>query len=215
MPILAPTFLFRFAAPLLKYDAAWSAQALQLDDRYRLPSFGELEDRPVFADLRAGWNAEGLYFSLRVVGKRQPPWCRETRVEDSDGVQLLIDTRDTRNIHRAGRFCHRFVLLPFGAGRRLDEPAARLLPINRARENPKPVSGDALPIRSEVRIDGYLLEAHVPAAALTGYDPAEHPRLGFSYAVADRELGVQTFSIGLGFPFLEDPTLWGTLELRG
>jgi hypothetical protein len=213
-PILAPTFLFRFAAPLWRYDGSWSPQGLALDERFRLPSFGELEDRRVYADLRAGWNESGLFYWLRVDGKRQPPWCRETRIEDSDGLQLWIDTRDTRNIHRAGRFCHRFALLPFGAGRRLDEPSARLLPINRARENPKPFPGEKLPIRSEPRVNGYVLEGHLPAAALTGYDPGEHPRLGFCYAVIDRELGVQTFSIGMEFPILEDPSLWGTLELR-
>lgn len=46
-----------------------------------------------------------------------------------------------------------------------------------------------------------------------GYEPAEHPRLGFTYAVIDRELGEQTFSIGHPMPYDEDPSLWATLEL--
>jgi hypothetical protein len=37
--------------------------------------------------------------------------------------------------------------------------------------------------------------------------------LGFSYAVMDRELGWQTFTVASEFPFDEDPSLWGTLEL--
>jgi hypothetical protein len=61
--------------------------------------------------------------------------------------------------------------------------------------------------------DGYSIEAFVPAAALTGYSPADQPAIGFSYAVIDRELGWQTFSVGPEMPFLEDPSLWGTLEL--
>jgi hypothetical protein len=52
------------------------------------------------------------------------------------------------------------------------------------------------------------------ATALTGYAPAEYPSLGFSYAVMDRELGWQTFTIGPGFPFIADPSLWGNLELQ-
>jgi len=32
---------------------------------------------------------------------------------------------------------------------------------------------------------------------ITGYDPGEQPRLGFSYAVVDPGIGWQTFSIGL------------------
>jgi hypothetical protein len=184
-----------------------------LSDAHRLPSFGELEQRPVFADFRGAWSQEGLAFTLRVTGKKQPPWSRQSRIEDSDGLQVWIDTRDTHNIHRAGRFCHRFAFLPTGGGRRCDKPVAAMLPINRAREQPKPAPAAGLLVRSERRIDGYLLEAHVRAAALTGYDPAEHPRLGFTYAVIDRELGWQTFSVGPEFPFQEDPSLWGSLEL--
>ena len=41
----------------------------------------------------------------------------------------------------------------------------------------------------------------------------ETDRLGFSYLIADRELGSQSLAIGPEFPVLEDPSLWGTLEL--
>ena len=54
----------------------------------------------------------------------------------------------------------------------------------------------------------------VPTAALTGYNPADHPKLGFTYYLFDREFGEQTFSVGSQFPFAADPSLWGTLELR-
>ncbi len=52
-----------------------------------------------------------------------------------------------------------------------------------------------------------------PQLALTGFDPAEHPRIGFTYAIADREIGVHTFSCGPEFPYRDDPSLWATLEL--
>lgn len=211
--LLAPTFLFRFSARCLYRPSLWSDKGVELDEKYVLPCFGELENRPLFADLRGAWSEAGLCFTVRVTGKKQPPWCRPTRLEDSDGLHLWIDTRDTHNIHRASRFCHGFVFMPAGGGRRLDEPLAAPMLINRARENPKPVAEKVLQARSEQRIDGYLLEARIPAAALTGFDPEEHPRLGFSYAVVDRELGWQTFSVGREFPFVEDPSLWGTLEL--
>jgi hypothetical protein len=88
-----------------------------------------------------------------------------------------------------------------------------MLLINRARESPKPIRQGLLRVRSEKRVDGYLLEAFLPAAALTGFDPAEHPRLGFTYAVIDRELGDQTFSCGPEFSYQDDPSLWASLEL--
>jgi hypothetical protein len=154
-----------------------------------------------------------LSFNVRVCGKKQTPWCRLARLEDSDRLEVWIDTRDTHNIHRAGRFCHRFAFLPFGLGQRADQPIARMLDIHRARENPKSIAPELLAARSEKRPDGYLLEAHVPSEALTGFDTEEHSRLGFSYAIVDRELGWQTFSVGPEFPIQEDPSLWGTLEL--
>ena len=211
--LLAPTFLFRFAVPCLHHALLWTDKGIQLPQPYRLPTFGQLEGRPLFADVRAAWSEAGMAFTVRVAGKRQTPWCRETRLDDSDGLQVWIDTRDTHNIHRASRFCHRFVFLPAGGGRRLDEPVADQLLIHRARENAKPVRPGTLKVRSEKRIDGYLVEGHIPARAITGYDPADYARLGFTYAVIDRELGWQTFSVGSEFRFQEDPGLWGTLEL--
>ena len=106
------------------------------------------------------------------------------------------------------------MFLPFGLGSRGDQPIARMLDIHRARENPKEVAPESLAVRSEKRPGGYVLETHIPAAALTGFDVDEHPRLGFSYAVVDRELGWQTFTVGPEFPVVEDPSLWGTLELQ-
>ena len=92
---------------------------------------------------------------------------------------------------------------------------AESLPINRAREPSNPVRPGLLQARSRQLADGYILEALVPAEALTGFDPAEHPRLGFTYAVIDRELGEQTFGVGNPMPYQEDPSLWATLELKG
>ena len=156
-----------------------------------------------------------MVFAVEVTGKKQKAWCRATRLEDSDGLHVWIDTRDTHNIHRAGRFCHRFALLPAGGGSSESQPIASLLTINRARENPKSVADSTLGIRATIRPGGYTLQAYVPAAALTGFDPQEHPRLGFTYAVVDRELGWQTLTLGPESPIDEDPSLWGSLELVG
>ena len=95
----------------------------------------------------------------------------------------------------------------------LDEPTLKLIEIHRSRENPKQALNQSLKIRSEKRIDGYIIEAFIAASALTGFDPVDQPRLGFSYNVIDRELGWQTFSLGPEFPFMSDPSLWGSLDL--
>ncbi|MEX0676635.1 MAG: hypothetical protein WD063_06140 [Pirellulales bacterium] len=211
---LLPTrFLFRFAAPCLYEANLGSGEPRELAAAHRLPSLGELDGEKPFADVRAAWNEAGLALSVRVEGKKHPNWCRETRLDDSDALQVWIDTRDTHNIHRASRFCHRFIFLPGGAGRNYEKPVADQMLVDRARENANPVRPGQLQVASEKRVGGYVLATFIPAAALTGFNPVDHPRLGFTYFVFDRELGQQYFSVGSEFPFASDPSLWGTLEL--
>ncbi|MCA9178983.1 MAG: hypothetical protein KDB14_31180 [Planctomycetales bacterium] len=214
-PLLAPTFLFRFSAPLRRYDLTTEKlpTPLQLGEEYRLPNFAELEGRPAFAELRAAWGPRGLLLQLWVRGKRQSVWCRESRPEDSDGLQVLIDTRDTKSIHRAGRFQHSFYLLPQGSGRGFGEGAGVPMAIPRCRELPAPAPTGSLQVRSRQFDDGYQLDALVAASALTGWDPEQHARIGFSYLLRDRELGHQAFTIGDEFPVTSDPSLWGSLDL--
>lgn len=211
--LVSSTFLFRYSVPFLYCKRLWDEGQVRLTETYRLPSFGELESRPLFADLRGAWSESGLTFTVRVKGKTQSPWCRETRLEESDGLHVWIDTRDTHSVHRASRFCHRFVFLPLGGGRALDRPHADQMLIHRARENANPVRPDDLGVRTQTISSGYELQAHIPDTVLTGFDPAYHSRIGFTYVVMDRELGWQTFSVTSSFPFQEDPSLWGTLEL--
>ena len=160
--------------------------------------FGELEDRPKFADVRVGWHESGLAISVSVKNKNQNAWCRESRPVDSDGLTLLLATRDVQNVHRANRFCHRFVFLPAGAGTRGDRPSPGLVAIDRCRENPKVPDAQVIRIKSKLRAGGYSMRVFLPAAALTGYSPSEFPSLGFSYLLSDRELGWQTFTVGSG-----------------
>jgi hypothetical protein len=211
--LISPTMLCRFAAPCFHTEERWSAGGIKLGEEHRLPCFAELSGARSFADLRLGWSEVGIAINLVVRGKEQTPWCRDSRIDDSDGLQLWIDTRNTQNIHRAGRFCHRFAFLPVGAGRKLDEPVAVLLAINRAKESPREIGAGTLKVRAEMLAGGYRLEGFIAAEALTGYSPADQPALSFTYAVIDRELGRQTFSVGPELPFAEDPSLWGTLNL--
>jgi hypothetical protein len=213
---LIPTrFLFRFSLPCRYRESLWSAQGTGLGEEFRLASFAELENLPEKVEVRAAWSAAGVAFWVQVGGKKQAPWCRASKPEDSDGFQVWIDTRDVHNVHRANRFCHQFLFLPTGGGRNLDEPAAFLVPIHRAKELPHPLKPGAVKIRSEKKKDGYLLEAFLPAEVLTGFDAAEHLRLGFNYALLDRELGEHTLTVGSPMPYDEDPSLWATLELVG
>ncbi|GAB4138202.1 MAG: hypothetical protein Tsb009_06160 [Planctomycetaceae bacterium] len=70
-----------------------------------------------------------------------------------------------------------------------------------------------IPIVGDVTENGYWLEAWLSADILTGYDPGNHPALGFSYLLRDSELGDQFLTVGTEFPVSHDPSLWTSLEL--
>lgn len=212
-PLLDPTFLFRFEVALRRHPLVWSKTGLSLPEACRLPCFGALAGRPLYAEVRMAWDSTGIGVWMRARGKRQLPWCRQGRAEESDGLHLWIDTRNSPQIHRANRFCHRFVLMPIGGGVRRDLPVGALLPINRARQSPNPVPEGVIRVLGKPTPDGYEMSGLIPAAALTGFDPAEYPQISLWYAAIDRERGWQTFSIGEEFPVAEDPSLWGTARL--
>ncbi|RMF88593.1 MAG: hypothetical protein D6741_18955 [Planctomycetota bacterium] len=179
-----------------------------------MPNTTELDGRRPFATVAVGWNPSGLAIRLIVSGKKQSPWCRRSRIEDSDGLHLWIDTRGVRDVHRASRFCHRFAILPFGGGPEEKDPVRAAVPIPRAQGTPHPRRPDAVHCRSQRLDDGYRLDVYFEADALTGYDPEEHSRLGFNYVVVDREHGQQSLSVDSPvFPFPSDPSLWAGLEL--
>ena len=211
--LIPPRFLFRFAAPCRYRAKLGVAGGLKLSAKYQLPALAELDGKKSFAEVRAAWNDEGLAFSVHVSGKKKPVTCDRHRPEHSDGLALWFDTRDTKNVHRASRFCHQFLLLPFADGPKNNRPIALQSHINRARDNAPLAAPGLIHLRSEREKTGYTLDVFVEAAALSGFDPQEHPRLGFTYAVQDQERGLQTFACGPEFPFNHDPSLWGTLEL--
>ncbi len=212
-PLLDPTMLFKFEVRLLKHDLTWTPRGLSLPESCRLPSFGALSGGPIFADLRVAWSIDGIGFTVKVSGKRAMPWCRDTRLDESDGLHLWMDTRNSPSIHRATQHCHRFLFLPAGGGPQRDRPVATLIPINRARGNPKPIGDRVLQIHAAPKHDGYEMSGLIPATAMTGYEPHDQPRMSFYYAVTDRELGSQSLTLSDQFPVAEDPSLWGEAAL--
>jgi hypothetical protein len=213
--LLDPTFPFRFEVVLQRCRLQWKKTGLALPDGCRMPCLGALADRPLYADLRMAWDTTGIGFSVRATGKRQLPWCRDSRIEESDGLHLWIDTRCSPGIHRANRFCHRFLFMPIGGGPKRDIPVATQVPIQRARQHPNPIASSQLNVSGRPKHDGYELSGIISADALTGFDPRQYPRIGIWYAVVDRERGWQTFSLGPDFPVADDPTLWGDARLVG
>ncbi len=206
-------FRFAFAAPHL---AELSPKALpsELPATCRLPSLTELDGTPDFAEWRCGWNEAGLAISVTVQGKQQSLKCDPLSSKTSDGVHLWIDTRCTQNVHRATRFCHHFVMLPMGRGAGKREPSITQFPFANAREEVSERSaGVSVTLSNQVTADGYQLCVWFSAAALHGFDPESHAKLGFYGVVRDAELGEQFLTVGREFPIDFDPSMWQILEL--
>ena len=217
IPIIPNRFLVRLCHPCSYVggvpDSSEDAEHLvDLPEAARLNNFADLDGAANFADVRLAWNEFGLAVQVQVSGKEEAPAGDAARPWSSDGLMLWIDTRDARSSHRATRYCHQFHFLPAGGGEDKDQPAVVPMKINRALQDAPLASGSDIPFRTVRTKAGYRIEAFLPAAVLSGFDPAEHPRLGFYYLVRDRELGDQFLSVNGDFPFADDPSLWSVLE---
>jgi hypothetical protein len=215
MQLIPNRFLFRTSHPCL-YVAGIpddDEDLFHLSPACRLDNFAALDGKDNFADVRLAWNEDGLAVEVEVRGKEQPPAGDAARPRLSDGLTLWVDTRDSRGSHRASRFCHQFHFLPRGGGEDKDEPAFVQSKINRALADAPLASPGDVALRCRTRATGYRLAAFLPAAVLTGFDPAQNPRLGVFYVVRDAERGEQALGASSDMPFAEDPTLWSVLEL--
>ena len=213
--LVPPRFLFRWSFLVRRNDSVphQSGRLLGLPEDCRIPSLAELDSSPGFADVRLAWNDGGLGVSVEVRGRTQRLKCSIASPSVSDGIHVWIDTRNTKTVHRATKFCQQFSLLPSGGGRTEADPLGIAIPLARAREESLLADTSLIRVQSEVRSEGYWLDAWLPAEALIGYDPSQHPQLGFHCVVRDSELGEQSLSVGSEFPHASDPSLWPTIVL--
>jgi hypothetical protein len=213
-PLLPQAFWFRLALPCRRVDGLPRSQGrlLDLPASCALPATAALEGREPWAEVRVAWNPGGLAVTVEA---RRRAGAIASDPEAADGVEVWVDTRDTRTIHRASRFCHRFAAVLTARGRASGavDVAVSRRPIARALAEPPPLRSGSIPARAELMRGAWRLELFLPAEALHGFDPETNRRLGFCYRAfgpdADQVLGV-----GREFPVGEDPSLWSTLELR-
>src|SRR5258708_17241579 len=219
MALIPHRFLLRLAYPCRyaqKIPLEDDDALLDLSADYRIDNLAAMDGQTNFADVRLAWNESGIGLQVEVTGKEAPPQGSPDRPRGSDGVTLWLDTRGDRTFHRASRFCHQFHFLPAAGGTDRDEPLFVQSKINLALQDAPFADNSDVPVRVERIKGGYRLEAFLPAAAVNWFDPAEHPKLGFYYAVRDLERGEQVLAVGADFPFADDPSLWATLEfVRG
>jgi len=208
--------LFNLSVPVHRAPQEGAAITIdgKLDDwseRHRLPEVA-LEGRSPFAALWMAWSPGGLWFAAFVPRTRAPQVIPK-RLAAGDCLELYIDTRDIRSAHRAGRYCHKFVVAPVGGAGRGRHPIFEHQGIARALANPPTVLPEQIELAADVFSDGYTLEMRFPASALTGYDVEVNRRLGLAYVVHDIEREMQVWPHQNDLPVWIDPSLWAVIEL--
>lgn len=205
-------FTFEQAVPALEGTPFMTGSLTGWPDENRLPDLMGVEGKDAYADVYLGWTEEGVYLGVDARGKPGLE-VQPKRPLKGDGIQVWLDTRDVRDAHRASRFCHHFYFLPTGG--RSDGPVAGQVRIRRARAQGKPCEPQSITVAARVSKGGYRLSAFLPADILTGYDPDDNSRFGFTYLIRDRRLGRQYWTADEPLPVAYDPSLWGTVVLSG
>ncbi len=217
MTALVPNrFLFSFAFPLHHRSdpPVIDGDLSDWSDEDLLPKLGEIDDREEFADVWACWSRDGLYVACRVTDKKKPLRCDPRRFWLGDNLRLCTDMRDARTVKRATRFCQQFHFLPIGGGRNGKAAHTGTTTIHRAREEAPPIPTERIEVASRVTRGGYTLEAHIPPLCLNGFDPIEHPRIGFYYMLEDADHGQQYLTVGDDLNWHIDPSTWATAVLQ-
>lgn len=199
-------FNFRIAVRKFAKPPKLTGDLKDWGEEYRLPDLSGLDRKEGHSDVYMGWDESALYFAVSVRGKKRPPECDRTHFWTGDGFRVWIDTREARDIHRATRFCHQFCFFP-------DDFTGRQAAVPRAKDDAPVCEPSALTVAGKKRAGGWDMELALSAAVLNGYDPAEHPRIGFYYYLKDAELGDQYLTLGGVFPYYTDPSIWATAEL--
>jgi hypothetical protein len=202
-------FQVAFPCLLRKDQPVVDGNLADWNDTFLVPDLGGLDGKQAFARVYMAWHEKGLYFALDVKGKAG---CvvDERRPLRGDGFQVWIDTRDVRTAPRGSRYCHHFCFWPQSG----DVTAGgRQFRLRRARAHARLQDAGRFSVASSSHKDGYGMEIHIPADAMTGFDPEENNRLGFSYVLKDKTLGRQFWTADETLPVSYDPSLWGTAEL--
>lgn len=213
--LIPSSYLFKVSLPLYHRTTTWKpGKGFQLEERYEIPTFESLDQNPSQeCRTRIAWSDDGLWLQFFVRGKKLKPFCRLTDLEQSDGVELFVDTRNTKSVHRATRFCHRFLFLPKGAGGQEKDPYGTMLKIRLARGEPGAIGQYQPSVVSKIRQNGYDLSIHLSRKDLEGWSPTEQPEIGLYYLIRDQEMGQIPMIYDQNLPIYEDPSLWPTAFL--
>ncbi len=176
-----------------------------------MPPLGELAGKEQFAAISMAWNDHGLYLAVEVPKEQQVVTNRQSP-SSGDAMEIFIDTRASRESHRASQFCYHLTALPLPPGEKRGEPVIWQSPIRRARQRAPEADFDAVRIASGMYDESYCMEIAFEPEALHGYEPAAGARIGMALVIYDIHRGRQLWGTASDFPYERDPSTWGIVE---
>ena len=177
--------------------------------KYLLPDLSSICVEAHFAQVAMGWNVDGIEVYVAVNQPLQRVIYPD--VTRGDSVELFFDTRDVKTSGFNTRFCHHFFFLPEAV------EGVQAGKITRFRTE------DAHPLANseEIELEAYAssqegkMKLFLPSSVLTGWNPAEFDRLGFSYRLNRRYSDPLHFSAKTQEYALEqEPSLWASCKLQ-
>lgn len=203
---LSPINFFRMKGEIFHLGSGDSVE----EERYLLPPTAKLLGEPSpFASLHMGWSLEGLHLYMATRGQ---PYHRSfyPDIDKGDSLELFIDTRDIKSSGYNTRFCHHFYFLPEAVEGHLAGEITRF----RTEERHHHSDPSLLKVSAKLKKDCYSMKIFIPSECLTGYDPEQLGRIGFSYRVNRPGEPPQHFSAtGDEYKIEEQPSLWSSMRL--
>lgn len=185
---------------------------LAIDSRNRgeflLPDTSVLCEEESFAEVSMGWRKSGLAFYFKVNHPVEQSFYPD--VSRGDSVEVFIDTRDVKTSGYNTRFCHHFFFLP----EPLDGVQAGEITHFRTEDRHDLCEPKLLKVKAKSKSKGYELQAWIPGECLTGYDPGQFQRMGFTYRINRNYWASQHFSVtSEDYRLEEQPSLWSQMRL--
>jgi len=175
---------------------------------FLLPDTAILCEEENFAEVSMGWRKSGLAFYFKVDHPIER--CYYPEVYRGDSVEVFIDTRDVKTSGYNTRFCHHFFFLPES----MEGVQAGEITHFRTDDRHELCDPELLKVKANKKSKGYELMAWVPRECLTGYDPAQFQRIGFTYRVNRNYWASQHFSVTTDdYRLEEQPSLWSQLRM--
>lgn len=197
-----PVGFFGLRFDILPCDAA---APTKLAARYRLPDTTDLTGDYPEAEVRAGWSAEGLAFTIIVRSKFER--AVYPQIDKGDAVELFIDTRDVKTSGFNTRFCHRFFFLPEAS----DGHQKGELTHFRTEDAHPHCEADDLGLSVEQSSTTCAYKIFIPSRCLVGYDTDQFQRIGLTYRIHVAGESPQHLSaMTSDFRIEEQPSLWAT-----